>query len=80
MDDPFIKTYYMEDLDMLKKVRTQVLLNLIKPYANIGIQFISTKLGMSETEVTELLRSLILDSQIDGSIDGVNGYLLLTKL
>jgi hypothetical protein len=38
MDDPFIRNY-IEDL--LKNVRTQVLLKLIKPYTRIRIPFIS---------------------------------------
>ncbi|CAN6827569.1 unnamed protein product, partial [Brassica oleracea] len=73
MDDPFIRNY-MEDL--LKKVRTQVLLKLIKPYTKIGIPFISKELNVPEKDVTELLVSLILDSRIDGHIDEINRYLL----
>jgi hypothetical protein len=38
MDDPFIRNY-IEDL--LKNIRTQVLLKLIKPYTRIRIPFIS---------------------------------------
>ncbi|CAN6808502.1 unnamed protein product [Brassica oleracea] len=73
MDDPFIRNY-MEDL--LKKVRTQVLLKLIKPYTKIKIPFISKELNVPEKDVTELLVSLILDSRIDGHIDEINRYLL----
>ncbi|GAB2211349.1 hypothetical protein Droror1_Dr00024658 [Drosera rotundifolia] len=38
MDDPFIRNH-IEDL--LKKIRTQVLLKLIKPYTRIRIPFLS---------------------------------------
>lgn len=38
MDDPFIRNY-IEDL--LKNIRTQVLLKLIKPYTRIRLPFIS---------------------------------------
>ena len=38
MDDPFIRIY-IEDL--LKNIRTQVLLRLIKPYTRIRIPFVS---------------------------------------
>lgn len=44
MDDPFIRNY-IEDL--LKNVRTQVLLKLIKPYTRIRIPFISKVLLLS---------------------------------
>jgi COP9 signalosome complex subunit 2 len=38
MDDPFIRTYID---DVLKNIRTQVLVKLIKPYTRIDIVFIS---------------------------------------
>ncbi|KAM3264755.1 COP9 signalosome complex subunit 2 [Capsicum annuum] len=72
MDDPFIRNY-IEDL--LRKVRTQVLLKLIKPYTRIRIPFISKELNVPEKDVEDLLVSLILDNRIDGHIDQVNGLL-----
>lgn len=38
MDDPFIRNYIK---DLLKNVRSQVILKLIKPYTRIRIPFIS---------------------------------------
>ena len=38
MDDPFIRNY-IEDL--LRNIRTQVLIKLIKPYTTIRIPFVS---------------------------------------
>ena len=58
MDDPFIRDY-IEDL--LKNIRTQVLLRLIKPYTRIKIPFISQELNIPGNEVEHLLVSLILD-------------------
>ncbi|KAL0460903.1 UNVERIFIED_CONTAM: COP9 signalosome complex subunit [Sesamum latifolium] len=72
MDDPFIRNY-IEDL--LKNVRTQVLLKLIKPYTRIRIPFISKELNVPEKDVEELLVSLILDNRIQGHIDQVNRLL-----
>ncbi|KAG5517264.1 hypothetical protein RHGRI_037877 [Rhododendron griersonianum] len=72
MDDPFIRNY-IEDL--LKNVRTQVLLKLIKPYTRIRIPFISKELNVPEKDVEELLVSLILDNRIHGHIDQVNRLL-----
>lgn len=48
MDDPFIRDY-IEDL--LKNIRTQVLLKLIRPYTRIRIPFIS----QVDTNITHLL-------------------------
>jgi hypothetical protein len=39
MDDPFIR-HYMEDL--LKNIRTQVLVKLVAPYTRVRIAFIAT--------------------------------------
>ncbi|KAJ3039363.1 COP9 signalosome complex subunit 2 [Rhizophlyctis rosea] len=69
MDDPFIRTYID---DVLKNIRTQVLVDLIKPYTRIQIKFVSKELNIAEPEVEELVVSLILDNKIDGKIDQVN--------
>lgn len=55
MDDPFIRNY-IEDL--LKNIRTQVLLKLIKPYTRIRIPFISKVLGLYDSVYSKFLRSI----------------------
>lgn len=75
MGDAYIKMY-IEDL--LKNIRTQVLLKVITPYTRIRIPFISRELNISDVEVESLLISLILDGQIDGHIDQIEQLLLLT--
>mmetsp|Transcript_25672 Transcript_25672/g.35458 ORF Transcript_25672/g.35458 Transcript_25672/m.35458 type:complete len:438 (+) Transcript_25672:60-1373(+) len=72
MDDAFIRNY-IEDL--LKKIRTQVLLKLIRPYTRIRIPFISQELNIPEADVEALLVSLILDNRVCGHIDQVNQLL-----
>ena len=69
MEDTFIR-YYIEDL--LKNIRTQVLVKLIKPYTRIRIPFISKELNIPEPDVEALLVSLILDSRIHAHIDQVS--------
>lgn len=72
MEDPFIRNY-VEDL--LKKIRTQVLLKLIQPYTRVRIPFISQRLNIPERDVEQLLVTLILDGRISGYIDQVNQLL-----
>lgn len=72
MGDNFIRNY-IEDL--LKKIRTQVLLSLIQPYTRIKIPFISKELNIPEKDVEALLVTLILDNRITGSIDQVGELL-----
>lgn len=67
-DDAFIRQY-IEDL--LKKIRTQVVLKLIQPYTRIRIPFISRELNIPEADVEQLLVSLILDARISGYVDQV---------
>lgn len=68
MEDQFIRNYIQ---DLLDKIRTQVLLKLIRPYTRIRLPFISQQLNIPEAEVQALLVSLILDSRISGHIDQV---------
>eukprot|EP00163_Fabomonas_tropica_P022503 TRINITY_DN39232_c0_g1_i1.p1 TRINITY_DN39232_c0_g1~~TRINITY_DN39232_c0_g1_i1.p1 ORF type:complete len:119 (-),score=21.18 TRINITY_DN39232_c0_g1_i1:85-417(-) len=78
MDDPFIRNY-IEDL--LKNIRTQVLLELLKPYTRVRIPYIAEELNIAndEEEVQRLLVSLILDYKIDGHIDQVNKLVVLNR-
>jgi len=72
--DPFIRSF-MDDL--LREMRTQVLLILIKPYTRIRIGFLAQELNIKATEVESLLVDLILDNKIVGKIDQVNQLLSL---
>jgi len=74
MDDPFIRMY-IEDL--LRNIRTQVLLKLLQPYTRIRLPFISKELNIPLSDVEALLVSLILDNKIRGAIDQVNQQLEL---
>lgn len=74
MDDKFVKDYIT---DLLRNIRTQVLLKLIRPYTRIRIAFIATELNIHSAEVEELLVALILDAKVDGRIDQVNQMLEL---
>ncbi|KAL0482687.1 COP9 signalosome complex subunit 2 [Acrasis kona] len=76
MDDAFIKDHMQE---LLKAMRTNVLVNLLRPYTRIKISFISKELYIQEHEVEDLLVSLILDNRINGKVDQINGLLLLDK-
>ncbi|XP_074650276.1 COP9 signalosome complex subunit 2 [Tubulanus polymorphus] len=76
MEDPFIREH-IEDL--LRNIRTQVLIKLIMPYTRIHIPFISKELNIDVTEVENLLVSCILDSTIQGRIDQVNQVLELNR-
>eukprot|EP01112_Ceratiomyxa_fruticulosa_P011792 TRINITY_DN3231_c0_g1_i1.p1 TRINITY_DN3231_c0_g1~~TRINITY_DN3231_c0_g1_i1.p1 ORF type:complete len:455 (-),score=119.55 TRINITY_DN3231_c0_g1_i1:3-1367(-) len=73
-EEPFIRMY-IEDL--LRNIRTQVLLKLLEPYTRIRIPFISKELNIPATEVESLLVALILDNKIRGQIDQINQELHL---
>jgi len=77
MDDPFIREH-IEDL--LKNIRTQVLVKLIKPYTRIHIPFISKELNIDTNEVESLLVQCILDNTVHGRIDQENQLLELERL
>jgi COP9 signalosome complex subunit 2 len=74
MDDPFIKMYID---DVLRNIRTQVLLQAIRPYRTITLDYLSRQLGVGITkeEVESLLVLLILDEKIKGRLDQLNQVL-----
>jgi len=74
LDDPFMKDYID---DLLKNIRTQVMLKILSPYTKIRIQFVSQELNIAPKEVEDLMVGLILDSKIRGRIDQVNQLLEL---
>ncbi|KAL3319128.1 COP9 signalosome complex subunit 2 [Cichlidogyrus casuarinus] len=76
MEDQFIREH-IEDL--LRNIKTQVLVKLIRPYTRISIPFISQRLNLGQIEVEKLLVSCILDNVVEGKIDQENQILILTK-
>ncbi|XP_065841763.1 COP9 signalosome complex subunit 2-like [Oscarella lobularis] len=76
MEDPFIWEH-IEDL--LRNIRTQVLIKLIRPYTRIHIPFISRELNIEPEDVEALLVSCILDKTIPGRIDQARQVLLLDQ-
>lgn len=77
MGDKFIASYLS---NLLRSVRTQVLLRLIEPYSKIKLKFISEQLNIEESEVESLIIELILDSKLNGKIDYVSNLLLLDSI
>lgn len=75
MSDPFIGEHIS---DLLKNVRVQVLLILIKSYRKIRLSFISSELDISEEDAENLIISCILDGLIQGRIDQVRQVLVIT--
>ena len=65
--------------DLLRNIRTQVLIKLIKPYTRIHIPFIAKELNIDVADVESLLVACILDDQIHGRIDQVTqvGFVLV---
>lgn len=92
MDDPFISNYIGE---LLRSLRTQYLIDLIKPYTRLELSFLakvsrdsiayylrltlSQQLNVEIEEVEELLISLILEGKVEGRIDQVAMRLELDK-
>eukprot|EP01114_Cavostelium_apophysatum_P003899 TRINITY_DN1403_c0_g1_i1.p1 TRINITY_DN1403_c0_g1~~TRINITY_DN1403_c0_g1_i1.p1 ORF type:complete len:472 (-),score=153.27 TRINITY_DN1403_c0_g1_i1:57-1397(-) len=74
LDDPFIRDYID---DLLKNIRTQVLLKILTPYSKIRIPFLSQELNIAPKDVEDLMVGLILDNKIRGRIDQVNQLLEL---
>jgi len=76
MEDPFIREHIEE---LLRNIRTQVLVKLIKPYTSISLEFIAKWLNISTQDVESLLVSCILDRKINGKIDQVKQVLEMKR-
>ncbi|KAL9716362.1 hypothetical protein Ac2012v2_000809 [Leucoagaricus gongylophorus] len=66
MDDPFIRLYIGE---LLRSLRTQYLIDLIKPYTRLELSFLAKQLNVNTREVEDLLIDLILEGKVEGRID-----------
>ena len=79
LSDPFIRTYIDT---ILRSIRNQVIVQVIRPYKRIELSFLAGKVGVTDDEVEELLRLLILDRKLvrDGKIDRVKKLLVFDDL
>jgi len=68
MDDAFIRSYIGE---LLRSLRTQYLIDLIKPYTRLELSFLARQLNVEVAEVEDLLIGLILEGKVEGKIDQV---------
>jgi len=73
--DPFIRTYIDT---ILRSIRNQVIVAVIRPYKRIELSFLAQKVGVTDEEVEELLALLILDRKLGriGKIDRVRKLLV----
>ncbi|KAF9531851.1 PCI domain-containing protein [Crepidotus variabilis] len=76
MDDNFIRSYIGE---LLRSLRTQYLIDLIKPYTRLELAFLAKQLNVETEEVEELLIGLILEGKVEGKIDQVGMRLELDR-
>ncbi|KAJ3558997.1 hypothetical protein NM688_g605 [Phlebia brevispora] len=76
MDDSFIRSYIGE---LLRSLRTQYLIDLIKPYTRLELSFLAKQLNVDIDEVEELLVGLILEGKVEGRIDQISMRLELDR-
>ncbi|KAK0198778.1 PCI domain-containing protein [Armillaria mellea] len=76
MEDSFIRSYIGE---LLRSLRTQYLIDLIKPYTRLELSFLAKQLNVDTQEVEELLIGLILEGKVEGRIDQVGMRLELDR-
>ncbi|GAA5937399.1 uncharacterized protein JCM15063_002895 [Sporobolomyces koalae] len=76
MGDAFIREYID---DVLRSLRTQWILDIIKPYQRIEIAYLARQLSIPDEQVEDIVVALILDEKIQGRIDQVTGRLELDR-
>ena len=75
MGDKLFQTY--KD-DLLRNVYLNALKHLCKPYKKVKLAFLGEKLNLNLIEIRSLLSELILENEIVGQIDQVNGLVELS--
>jgi len=76
MQDPFIREHVEA---LLRNIRTDVLIGLVKPYKTVRIPFLAKRLSVSTSEVESLLVSCIADNVIKGKIDQKTDLLVIDE-
>ncbi|GAA97468.1 uncharacterized protein L969DRAFT_604511 [Mixia osmundae IAM 14324] len=76
MDDPFIASHLA---DVLRSLRTQWIVDVIRSYSAITIPSFAKQLGIADVDMESILTTLIMDGKINGKIDQVTQRLTLDK-
>jgi len=72
LDDDVFQTYLPAVRKVLKK---QIFLDLVKPYMNLSMRFIEKQLDLSTAEAEDLIVELILDGDVDATLDQISSIL-----
>lgn len=67
---------YLEDL--MRSIRLKVIVSRIKPYKTVQLDHLAKQLNVNREDICGLLSELILEEEIKGEIDQLNGYLILS--
>lgn len=74
-DDPFMLEYLAP---LMRNFRGQVVLQIVRPYKVVRLEFLAKELDVEGTEAEQLVAQLILDGRLVGHIDQTHGVLHLS--
>jgi COP9 signalosome complex subunit 2 len=75
IDEPFLMTYIEQ---LRRRMREQVLLNLVKPFKKVKMDYLAKELSLNTDEVEILLVDMILDERLQAEIDQIKGHVILS--
>ena len=75
-NDEFIERYIPR---VLKLIQKRVLVDIVKPYTRVKLEFVALKLSVQVDYVEELVVELVLDGDIKGRMDMVERILILDR-
>eukprot|EP00042_Codosiga_hollandica_P049293 m.570068 g.570068 ORF g.570068 m.570068 type:complete len:443 (-) comp57848_c0_seq4:160-1488(-) len=76
MDDSFVREYIQ---DLLRNVRTEALVKVLKPYSRVRLSYLAHRLNVSLPELRQLLITSILDGLIDGRVDEIEQVVVVER-
>eukprot|EP01125_Pyxidicula_operculata_P001222 TRINITY_DN11152_c0_g1_i1.p1 TRINITY_DN11152_c0_g1~~TRINITY_DN11152_c0_g1_i1.p1 ORF type:complete len:473 (-),score=115.18 TRINITY_DN11152_c0_g1_i1:65-1483(-) len=62
-----------------RRLQKRIFLELVKPYTTLAIPFVAKVLRQSTEECEELIVELVLDGEVDLSVDQIGGVLIINK-
>ena len=75
-EEPLLMKYIQP---LRRRMHEQVVVNLVRPYERVSLDFIALELSMSVDDIEKLVVDMIINDKLKGSIDQLRGYVVLAN-
>lgn len=75
-EEPLLMKYIQP---LRRRMHEQVVINLVRPYERVSLDFIAQELLLSVDDIEKLVVDMIVNDKLKGSIDQLRGYIVLAN-